>query len=235
MIFDGKDLGRWLRVNPTRAMTPKVRVETEEVPGRDGSVFRAGTLEPLDIRVAVRLAIDATDHRQVARVRRLVSAALVTDGPRELVLPDEPELAYMAMLTDSGDLDNLWWTGGCEIGFTAFDPVAYGARRSRRLAVGASSFGVSGTWPTGPVFEAVGAGAAVQVSDVATGAYVRTAAPVPAGSKVVVDCGARRTTVGGAPVAVTLGSDYFELDPPTARVSVAGCQSPEVSWRERWV
>ena len=48
----------------------------------------------------------------------------------------------------------------------------------------------------------------------ATGAYVRTAAPVPAGSKVVVDCGARRTTVGGAPVAVTLGSDYFELDPP---------------------
>lgn len=94
MIFDGKDLGRWLRVNPTRAMTPKVRVETEEVPGRDGSVFRAGTLEPLDIRVAVRLAIDATDHRQVARVRRLVSAALVTDGPRELVLPDEPELAF---------------------------------------------------------------------------------------------------------------------------------------------
>ena len=67
MIFDGKDLGRWLRVNPTRAMTPKVRVETEEVPGRDGSVFRAGTLEPLDIRVAVRLAIDATDHRQVDR------------------------------------------------------------------------------------------------------------------------------------------------------------------------
>lgn len=235
MIFNGRDLSRWLRVNPTRSMTPKVNVETETVPGRDGSIYRTMTIEPLEIRVAARLILEATDHRQVARIRRLISSTLITDGPRELVLPDEPELAYMAMLTDSSDMDNLWNTGGCELGFTAFDPVAYGAKRSRQLALGASSFGISGTWPTSPVISAKGTGSQMQVTNQATGAYVITASSVPSGAEVIIDCENRRVSVAGSPAAITIGSDFFALEAPTAKISVTGCASPTISWRERWL
>lgn len=234
MIFNGHDFGEYLRVNPTRRMNPPASDKTKTVQGRDGAVFMRSQLEPLTISVHARLYVRSHGHRQIARLRRKIASWLVTDEPAKLVLPDEPDLYYMAKLTNSAELSNLWNTGSADLEFTAYDPVAYGAERTSQ--VGASSaLDVGGTYRTWPTFDlTASSGARVKVLDRNTGRYVMTDAAIESGARVVVDMQGQVVRVNGNRAVVDLSSDFFDLAPGRHVVDVAGA-SGTASWTERWV
>lgn len=233
--FGDSDLTDLLRVNPVRSFGPRSEDVTVQVGGAAGEVFVRTELRPLEIPVSVRLRTQRADHASVADVRRRISAALLTDAPARLVLPDDPHRWYMAKLTDPGELDTLWHTGGATLTFTAYDPIAYGRERTQALRKGPNRVFVEGTWETRPVFHlrATGDGA-VRVSLRETGEWVEVTQRPAADAVVTIDMGDRRATMSSATAPVDLGSDFFGLPPGASVVDVTGANG-ELRWTERWI
>lgn len=230
--FGGHDLTDLLWVNPTRRLGLRMNNVTVKVPGSAGERHVRTELEPLTIPLHVRLRCSDGDHEAVARFRRTITTILVTDEPKPLVLPDEPTVYYMAMLSDPGELTTLWHTGAADIEFTAFDPIAYGQERDDDLKAGTTMVFAEGTWETWPTLVLVSEGGQVSVSD-ALGHKLTVEQAPGAGSAVVVDMHGRTTTVDGQAAPLVLGSKYFALQPGRNDLTVTGAHGT-ISWQERW-
>lgn len=232
--FNGVDLTDDLWVNPVRSLTPPVKAVSVEVPGRPGEIFVRTELQPLKIPVKVRLRCRLDDYEEVARARRVIGMALVTGVEAPLVLPDEPTRYYMAVLTDPGEMDNLWKTGGATLEFTAYDPIAHGRRRDRELAAGRNLIDNEGSWEAEPILRLTAAGGVVAVSHDESGRRIETASAPGAGAEIVIDMGEESCTADGEPVPITLGSRYFPLAAGHNHVEVSGAAG-SASWEERWL
>ncbi len=81
------------------------------------------------------------------------------------------------------------------------------------------------------------AGAYVQVMVLNTERLVRVEHSFQGGEEVRIDCASEAVTIDGldARVCVTLGSDFFALEPGDVRLAYAGCSSHDCFLTERWV
>lgn len=242
MIFNGTDFDLWMRTSATRRLLPPVEADAREVPGRNGSAFASSRLGNLEIEVFARLDLGAYTAAQLAAARRAVGAALFAEAPAPLYLDEDPDVYYMAVLTNTSDLSSLWKNGSCTLEFTAYDPVAYGAQRTATVPSGGSvNIDVGGTYPTRPVFSTTNASRGddnlwgVKLDD---GPHLRTVLPTANTKTVVFDCEARSCAVGAArtPKLPTIDSDWLELAPGQHTVANdAGTGGCTVAWRERWL
>lgn len=230
--FGGHDLTDMLFVNPTRSFAPPIENVTVKVPGRPGEIHVRAELQPLEIPLHVRLKMDPADAEAVAAQRRKITAILVTDEPQPLVLPDEPTRFYMAILSDPGELDTLWYAGGADIVFTAYDPIAHGKTRDAELPGGETRVFVEGSWETRPTIRLEADGQPLRVS-MKDGPYIALVTNPDAGASVVIDMADERCTVDGEAVAIELGSDYFALQPDNNFLTITG-GSGSIEWEERW-
>lgn len=234
MIFNGYDFSEYLRVNPTRRLAAPIDTITKSVPGMDGDIFMRAQLKPLVIPVRVRLNLPSMDHRNVALIRRKITSKLVTAKPAKLILPDEPDLHYIAKLTGASDLTNLWSTGSADLEFTAFEPVAYG--RERTSVVGPSTtLNVGGTWQTKPTFALTATTAGkVKVLNADTQEFVLLHANVATGAKVTIDMQAQTVRVNSNLAVVDVSSDFFALAPGENDIRITGATG-SITWTERWI
>lgn len=229
--FDGVELSRWLDANPVRSFAPPITHKTIEIPGRDGACFIETRREPLTISVQVRLNGSDPDHRVVGYARRIIASALLTDGPRKLVLPDEPHLYYLASLNNADELDTLWHTGGCTLEFIAFDPYAYGPEHRIPLDAGENTVCILGTAKTWPVFELASTGGKVRISNGSE--YVLLSANAANEATVVVDMEEATARINTNLSAVDLESLFFELSPGAQTITLENAAGSLV-YRERW-
>ena len=230
--FGGHDLTEMLYVNPTKGFGCEVEDITVEVPGRPGERFVRTQLKPLKIPLTVRLKMDRADSEAVARQRRVITSILGVTEPARLVLPDEPTRYYMAKLTDPGELDTLWHTGGAEITMTAYDPIAYGRDREQEIPeAGPVRIFVEGTWETYPVFRLNATSGSVFLG--IDGAFVKLDAEPAPGAEVVIDMANENTTVDGVYAPIDMGSDYWPFVPGNNHVLITGATGI-VTWTERW-
>ena len=137
MEFNGVDFSGWMRVSPRRRLAPTVKDTVYDRVGGDGSVFTGGRMTATTLQLDVRLLLDRS--ADFAGQRRLISAALITEAPAELVLDDEPGLSYLGRFANSTELSNLWDNGSCRLTFNLYDPVAYGLTRTVTVPSGGSA------------------------------------------------------------------------------------------------
>lgn len=236
MIYNGFDFSPYLRVNPHRGILPPTSVETEVVPGRDGSRLVSARLSELTVSVDVEMRPVA--GWDTAELRRMLAAALWSPDPAPLVLPDDPGRYLMAVVDGETELSTLWDTGEATIAFRCPDPVAYGSDREEAMTTSLVVVG-GGSYPSSPVITARPAkGSYYRVTNEATGERVQlNMSFTGAGDQVVtIDCAAQHCEVNGASADryVTLDSDYFQLQPGANRLS-ASSGSATVRWTERWL
>ena len=232
MIFNGCDLSKWFSVSFERRISPELDVATRDVPGLAGARFVRAKVKPIVIPMKLRWR--ARPGASMARLRREVAPVLMASEPRPLVLDDEPDVHYMAIMTTQAALSNLWYTGTCDIEFTAYDPIAYGRDRETSLSP-AATFEVGGTWPTEPIVTARPGGSVsfLRLTDNATGRFVQVTAALTSSSVVVFDMAAPNATVNGANAPVTFESDFFALEPGVASLRLSS-GTGTVAWTERW-
>ncbi len=235
LTYNGHDFSPYVTaelVEPAgHALSPRALA----VPGRPGAVLMGSELPPRVL--TVRLFLDAgasLTPGERSDVRHILYGWLVAPEGGELSLSGEPGLTWRdAVVTGVSDWDSLFEDGSCEVEFTCFDPVAYGAS----FASASNAFAVGGTWATWPVVELVAsAGSSVRVAD-ELGRYVLVERAFSAGDVVVMDFAAETVTVGGAGAAadVAVESTFFPLAPRSHALAFAGCSAHEVSWTERWL
>lgn len=204
------------------------------VPGRAGSLLLGGRLAPLVVRVRLFLdARSALDDVGLSALKRRLYAWLYAPEGGVLALPGYPSLEWHdAVVTSITPWSSVAGDASCEVVFTCFDPVAYGASCSES----GTALEVGGTWPTWPAFElTASAGSAVQVGSGTE--FVRVEGAFTGGELVIVDCEHETVTIDGvdARAHVTLASDYFRLEPGEATLSFSGCSAHETSYCERWL
>ena len=233
-MFGGRDLGDLVSSKVVGRSVNAFAMEAMRAAGRAGAEVVSSWVPPED--VVVRLWLDlrkSTDTAGLSELRHELRARLSQPRGAELVLPDDPALAYRgALVTAAMGWDDLFEGGSCDVTFTLFDPVAYGEERT----FAGADVTVGGTAATLPIFSLVAAaGSAVQVG-VAGGRAVRVERAFSGGEAAVIDCEAERVTVAGADAIadVTLGSDFFSLSPGECRLAFEGCSSHSVTFSERW-
>lgn len=241
MIYNGFDFSPWLDSRLiTRSLMPEYEVETEDVPYRPGEVFRRAKLKPLEIETRVKWKASARDD--MAMLRRVIVSKLACFEEAPLYLDDDRHLGiyYMAVLTNPGELENLWYTGYADLEWTAYDPIGYGAERevaiSRDATANPSLVVVGGTWETHPVVSCKPAGnvSSLRITNVDTGEFVQVETSVKSGSPVVFDMWREQTTVDGINSPVAFESDYFTLKPGRNNLLLSNGYGI-VSFRERYI
>ncbi|WP_417118848.1 phage distal tail protein [Olsenella phocaeensis] len=212
------------------AVVPTAKV----VPGRAGELLLGSRLVPRIVRVRLFLdAREALDEAGLSALKRRICSWLYAPDGGVLVLPGYPGLEWHdAVVTAASPWSSVTGDASCDVTFTCYDPVAYGASRTSD----GTSFTVGGTWATWPVFivEAA-AGSAVEVG--CGGAFVRVEHEFIGGEDVIIDCGRETVTLDGidARADVSLSSDFFCLEPGQVELTFSGCSSHVVVWRERWL
>lgn len=106
-----------------RPVLPRIREQYEDIPGRDGSYdLSDGTLE--DNIIEIRCTFTAEDIFALRILQRDIAAWLFTTEKVELVFDDEPDLFYMAKVTNQIDLPEAPGYGEFTVQFRC-DPHAY--------------------------------------------------------------------------------------------------------------
>lgn len=235
IVYGGNDFSRYSTAEVVGRGMHALSADSLAVPGRAGALPLPASVPPEEVRVKLMLDCGyAPGSAELSRIRHELRSWLCRPQCAALVLPDDPELEYRdALLTDAESWTDLFECGECEVGFTLYDPVAYGMERVERT----THFTVDGSWATLPVVEMTAtAGASVQVSNVTASKSVLVERAFDGGEVVVVDCEAEKVTCDGVVVSskVALGSDFFTLEPGACELAFAGCSAYAVRFRERW-
>lgn len=235
IVFAGGDLSDVCSAQVVGRSVGHVDVDAVRVVGRPGALPVDSSIPPEEVRV--RLMMDPgfrPSANGLADLRHFLRSWLLVPGG-ELALPDEPELVYRdAFLTDAGDWSQLFEDGECEVTFTLYDPVAYGLSRVERTA----AFEVGGTWRTWPEFALVAdAGNGITVACAALGMSIALEDTFVGGETIVIDCATEGVLVNDADArdVVTLGSDFFALEPGDCTLAFTGCTYFETRFTERWL
>lgn len=237
--YDGYDTTPLLILTDIRRyLLPPIQLDTEEF-GSDGALLLDSRFEPSTIETDILLLDEegdkATSRMHTARVRRQLSALLYRRETKPLILPDEPDVHYMALLSGQSTIDTLFYGKEATLEWTCPDPVAYGRSHKRISNGGIESILIDGTYPTNPIIEVSAQGPFQMLFDdqvfEVTGSVNGT---------VVIDTrdprffkGGRRVYAGNSLVAHSAFSDFPKLAPGIHEI---GCQRPfTVNWEDRWL
>ena len=236
IVYAGHDFSELCSAEVVGRSVNSLVATAMEVPGRAGALPVSSRVAASD--VTVRLFLDLgfkADVNGLAEARHKLAFLLCVPGGGELVLPDEPEHAYRdALLVSVGEWSKLFSDGQCDVTFTLFDPVAYGRSCVERT----SSFEVGGSWAKWPEFRLVAsAGDGLAVACLAQGKAISLDYTFAGGEPIVIRCEDESVEICGVDArdVVTLGSDFFSLDPGTCALAFAGCGYFETRYFERWL
>ncbi len=238
MIFNGRDLSQFLLVEHcSRSTLPEVELTTQDVSGMDGTQFVCRRLKPREIECQMLMR---PLGMPVPEAARRLAAALSAPEPAPLILDDEPDKYYMAILSGATDLDSLWRFGGGTMTFYCPDPIAYSKDESSLASTGTKlEPEVGGTYPAWPVIAATPAANTSywRLTNTATGQYVQLTYAFDGKKQVVVDMEAMHCTIGGANADqyVTLASDYWQMPAGEVCAMTASSGTSAVEWRDRWL
>ena len=235
IVYAGNDFSDVCSAEVVARSANPIIAEYMRVPGRAGALLVTGYIPPVD--VTVRLFMDMgynPGFTGMAQMRAKVRRWLSWPGGGNLILPDDPEIEYRdAILVGAADWSNLFEDGECQLTFTLFDPIGWGAERVERTA----RFDVGGNWPTLPEIRLVAAaGSYLQVSVPSIGRGIRVDYGFSGGEAVVVDCQGETVRINDVDArdCVALASDFFALDPGEVILSTSNCTYVETRFSERW-
>lgn len=233
IIFNGHDLSKLVYCKVNRPIMASVKATFETVPGRHGETFKSAFREGYDLPVDMWLRTE--DRREVAEVRHKLAAALWTDEPAPLYLPDDPTRYLMAIVSGETDLSEI--TDDCPnttVTFRIGDPDAYGQKRRMDVSAGSVYVNTGGTRSAHlKVTAKPAAGSSWRITNADTGEFVEVRQTLTASSTIELDMATERATVNEQTAAVTIDSDYFSIDGRCHLTISSG--TAVLEWVERWL
>ncbi|MCY7740873.1 phage tail family protein [Bacillus licheniformis] len=116
-------------VETQRPIWAPVERELIEIPSRPGAFFRNTKVKPRVIPVGIIIKGVA----DLQKAKEEVAEWLITDKPAPLILPDEPDRTYYAMIDGEGQLSEIFKFGKGTVNFVCPDPYKYGAEQSFKV------------------------------------------------------------------------------------------------------
>lgn len=239
--FDGHDLTQYAWARIERPVGPRARVDTEQVPGRDGLVIVDVKREPVTIIAHMTLRPSYVPSWE--QVRSTLAAQLSQCRECELTLPDEFGTYRMATASFVADVTTPpVHPVQFDIEFTCHSPVAYsiGEMAASLPSGGSVRLDVGGHLPARLSVLAPSAirSPSTQLWGVRLdgGDYMRVRLAASSSRRVEIDGAKRTVKVAGATDMLTLDSNWIELAPGEHTLAMdQGTGAATVTWVERWL
>lgn len=240
LTFDGFDLTRYAYVRLDKPVGPRMRIETEQVPGRSGDLVSSIVADTLTI--TAHCTLKRRYFSQWDRVRMELAKVFTVTEPKVLQLPDEPELYRYATASLNSDVSMpLEPPVTFDIELVCHDPVAYRDEHSVTVPSGGSvTFDVGGLLPAR--VRIIASSAVRSGSTLLWGLrfdeqdFTRIKLPNSYAQSVDIDCKERTALVAGATSMITKDSHWIELAPGAHTVRMdQGTGECIVSWIERYL
>lgn len=152
VTYGDKPLTDYFKVeNVNRSILPPREVSLLEVPARHGAYFTG-------VRYGVRkieldVIVKATTPTAYMDTLRFLAYAMDIEEPSELIIDDEPDVQYFAILSDSTDMDEVMNVGRGTLTFICPDPFGYSITEKEITPVSKKfTFVNQGTTDTFPKF-----------------------------------------------------------------------------------
>ena len=212
----------------SRPLAPDMVARVAEIAGRDGVYFFSKNRQPLvlSFRIAT-LSASASARRTLARQ---LSAWLDTDQPAALVVSDETDKRYQAILLDSVPFEEVARVGFADVSF--FVPSGYAEAVSLKTASPNA-----GTMPAPVTITATLGGSASALQITLGSEYLRLETTLVSTDVVIFNTETGLVTLNGADARryVTYASTFFKLPVGAFSLTVDPVGTPLVlSFRERW-
>ena len=245
VYFDGHELTRDYYVSDLKTSLLPRRIGTQEVPGRDGTVFTGSTLGERSIKLTLTVHNMDMGRRQAAS--RALASILAVDEPKPLAISIDDGLYYMAIPKSDGDATRWLNSTSFDVEFACPDPVAYGEEKVVTVPnTGTKSvtFTVGGTYPTQPTV-AANIVSADEGDDwrlaLEDGTYLYYE-PVYSGAvyteSLVADCAKRTLKLDGNTRLLIPSADWLIFEPGEHTLTLSGDAvggAATVTYRERWL
>ncbi|AKT48200.1 hypothetical protein ADJ70_03250 [Olsenella sp. oral taxon 807] len=226
---------RWVVTDVVRPL-PRVIVDTDDAPGRDGVVVRGARYGVPEVSMRVWAVAVGWEDQQ--RAVREIAATFPRGVERRLSFGDDGGLWRLAQPTGEREVRSYDESVSVNVTLLCADPVMYGAQCSASLSGPTVTATIGGTFPARPRVTVVGArpGADGTLGLLIGGRALAVALDGPGGHGVDIDCGSRTCAVDGRLALPTLDSDWPSLPPGAQAMSIAsGTGSATVTWHERWL
>ncbi len=214
-----------------------VERDYQEVPNRPGAYMRKKRKtkpRPLPIPVLIK----AKDIPDLQKLKENFAAWLVHDDPKPLILDDEPDRTYYAVVDGSFDPDELVNFGQGVIPFICPDPYKYGSEKT--VTLGTGSINNEGTVESPLIFNVTFTAAASEykITHQESGGFIRVIWNFVAGDKLVIDLAKRKVIINDN---VNMTAYYwrnrpFMLGPGANNLTItpANVATTQIKFRPRW-
>lgn len=230
LLFNGKDLSQYIFVDKiTKFVAPKRKIQ--QFDAFYGAHIKSWGFSPITIKVSATILERSASA--IARVRKMLAQALVTETPRKLVLPDDRENYYYAIYTGGVEVEAFTPYPDVVLEFLVPDPIAYGAHHSKKFSTRMQVF-TGGTYATHPIMRVTPEAGTTywEVRNYTTGKYVGVHANFDGYSQLVIDMQLERTTINRHDIAVDLNSDFFSMSTGDVLMATSGYT---IEWEERFI
>ncbi len=232
MKFNDIDLTQYFIVEDIRRDFLSPSVVRIKIPGRAGSVYKKSDLTETKIDIDVRLI--KADKSELNQTVLTLAGLLFVDEPKKLKLSDYPDLYCNAILQSSDGWEKLARTGRTTLTFLCPEPFLLGGLKTHSIP---NTFLVTGTYKSKPVIttELTAAASQIQVTNMATGEFVKIVHPFTIGDVVTIDCENEFVSKNGFLIMedVSLDSDFFDIE--IGSVDIASTVPATLTYVERWL
>lgn len=226
----------------SRSILPPVSVETITIPRRAGAYPVYSSLGIRTFSIDVTLLADSYENFRL--YIRDIASWLYQDQDTMLTFSDEPDVYYLARLSGSTELDEIFEMGEGTLTFIASDPFAYSVNEKNLLFsdfVNGTTYTNEGTYLTFPRINVVPQGT-IQYFRISLGTkYVYVNGPFTVDQPFWIDMNTNNVYMANTNERimnqVTIESDFwgFETGDNLVMVEPTINVSLRIYWRERYL
>lgn len=241
MSYDNYDLSPYLHVEQVRRpFVGPIENDFLRV-GRFGERFVRSRPGMKTIEVDVRII--GEDRKDVGRIRDFIAGKLIKDEPKKLKLRDSDRFEF-AILDGETDFERLRNTGFTTLVFKNPSGLSYLSLNKPRIQGTESKVNNAGTAKVQPIikFSSIGTKTLFRVENRTTGEYVEITYPAAVGGNFVIgdyddqNRYLEYVTRNGqsAMTNVSVGSDFFYLEPGLNELVLTGAPSADLEFWESY-
>lgn len=123
--YNGVDLHEYFDIlKVTKRVLPKRTNFAKDIPSRHGLVYLNYKYEPKEI--TLECLIHADDNLELTNTMEYIAYVLDVANPSKLIISDDPFKYYMAVVSETDDIEQVRFNGKFNLTFICYDPIAYG-------------------------------------------------------------------------------------------------------------
>lgn len=187
-----------------RQLLPSVSDIYDDLPGRHGSHFIPG--EFLDREIDIDCAFVGKSISDIRIKARQIAEWLHTKDRQALCFDDEPDIHYMAKVSDQIDFQNTVTMGLFSVTFLC-EPFAYG----ELISTSSLTMNNPGTLETYPIFTVIFTAAADKFQITKGDKYIRVVKPFKRDDVLFIDNECKTITLNGENALMYFDGQFFSL------------------------